>query len=250
MTSESTDDSQTPIPTELGGLFDKLAASSRSSALRLNQRLQATVDRHDLRRKELLATHRDIERLHRAGALPNPTEYWQQSALPRAAMLVDESMTALVEEGEQIGCALDHFMAELDGADHPWCDTKPGRSAAHELSVFAIAGLTDAVPSDREIHALGAWWQRRLRRTATLRAMPTLVRGRGDADAVIGRTEMDLLDGPPWTHGDRLLSAFELAHSEIRTQTELVADGLTTRVARRGRHYLSPTQRVTIELRD
>jgi hypothetical protein len=32
---------------------------------------------------------------------------------------------------------------------------------------------------------------------------------------VIARVEMALLDRAPWSHGDRLLSAFELAHLDI-----------------------------------
>lgn len=219
--------------------------------MRLNRRLQQTVDQHDLGRKELLSAHRDAVRLERAGALAGPTEYWQRSALPRAALLVDPSMAALVDEGDNLGRSLDHFLCNLDQARHPWADTDSGRIAATQASARAIDRMLQAVPSAHTIHSLGSWWHRRLRRAAVLQALPQLARAgaAGQIDIVIGRAELDLLNGPPWAHGDRLLSAFELAHSEIRTQTELVMEGLTARVARRGRPFLDPRQRITIELR-
>lgn len=250
-TSGSTDDSPTAIPAELGRLFDRLDADARSSGTRLNQRLQQTVDQHDLDRKELLTAHRNAIRLDRADSLAGPTEYWQQSALPRAALLVDPSMAALVDVGDELGRKLDRFLLDLDDVGHPWTDTETGRAASTQASAQAIDRMLQAVPSSHTIHSLGSWWHRRLRRAAVLRSLPLLPRAgfAGQMDIVIGRAELDLLNGPPWAHGDRLLSAFELAHSEIRTQTELVMEGLTARVARRGRPYLDPKQRVTIELR-
>ncbi len=193
-TSESQDELPTPIPTELCSLFAELADSARLSAFRLSSKLQETVDRHDLRQEELVAAQRDVVRLHEAGTLPNPTEYWQRSALPRAAVLVDTSMAAVVDEGERLGASLDRFVLGLDEMHHPWSGSEPGRSATGTMTSQAIARLLQSVPSDAAIHTLGVWWQRKLRRTATMHALPALLKIGVDADAVIGRTEMALLD--------------------------------------------------------
>ena len=237
----------TPKPRALVEPADVLHRSAADAGARLAARLAEAVARHDLTRHDLLAAQHDVIRLQRIGAAPTPTEYWRRSALPRAARLVDSSMVAVVEEGHRLGEALDRFLTEHDrrGPDHD----DPLDRRAVVVTDRAIAQLISALPSSRPIHDLGAWWQRRLRRTAIMRSLPELLTPGADADRIVGRAEMSLLDRAPWCHGDRLLSAFELAHGEIRTQTELVADGLTARVANRSRRFLSPSRRVTIELR-
>ncbi len=239
------------IPPEFGDLVNDLAECSRSATLRLGERLHQARAAHDLSRSELVKAQRDVARLHRIGALPSPNEYWKRSALPRAATMIDESMSAVVEEGELLGTALDRFMLDLDRSPlQGWGSSTAGKATVDHVTSEAIGQLMDAVPSDESINALGLWWQRRLRRAATVASMPRLLIAGAKADALIGGREMELLDRPPWSHGDRLLSAFELANSEIKTQTELVMEGLSARVARRGKTYIAPVQRVTIELRD
>lgn len=229
------------------------------SAERLAGRLREALAVHDLDRRELVAAQRDVTRLQRIGALPSPNEYWQRTALPRAALLIDSSMSAVVEEGHRLGEAIDGLLSAVDdytrtpdqptsAPNRPACDRPALDRAGVALAEQAIVRLVDAVPSSRSIDALGCWWQRRLRRAAIVGSLPGLLTSK-DADRMIGQAEMALLDRPPWSHGDRLLSAFELAHGEIRTQTELVVEGLSSRVVGRGRRFLSPGERVTIELR-
>ncbi len=160
-------------------------------------------------------------------------------------------MTALIDDGVGIGQLLERFLSELDNSRCQWLDTESGRAATTDASVRAIGRVLEAVPSGHGIHDLGSWWHRRLRRAAVRRSLPALPRAwpAGRIDIVVGRAELELLDGPPWAHGDRLLSAFELAHSEIRTNAELVMDELAVKAVRRGRPYLVPRQRATIELR-
>lgn len=243
-------DLPTAAPTEFIELVEQLNNSAELSGHRLAGRLRRALNLHDLNRQELLAAQRDVIRLRRIGALPAPNEYWRRSALPRAAIMVDASMAAVVEEGHLLGEALDRFLDELDSpALIDWTEDSLDRRTLDHTTGPAIARLLGAVPPTSSIHALGSWWQRRLRRAAVLRSIPRLLASDADPDQVIGRSEMALLDRAPWSHGDRLLSAFELAHGEIRTQTELVAEGLTSRVSTRGRRYLTPSARVTIELR-
>ncbi len=244
----------TGVPGEFIDLVERLGRDAESSKHRLALRLRQALSKHDLTRQELLAAQRDVIRLARIGAEPGPTEYWQRSALPRAAALVDEAMLAVADEGAALGEAIDQFLSAATGPPLTgWANRSLNGALLREATARPINQLIEAAPPPPPIHALGTWRQGRLHRTAIWRSLPELLpelfSTSGDTEALIGRTELALLDGPPWSHGDRLLSAFELAHGEIRTQTELVADGLTTRVATRGRRYLSPSQRVTIELR-
>lgn len=198
-----------------------------------------------------MTSQRDIRRLQRIGALPDPTEYWQRSALPRAAILIDAAMVAVLDEGEALGRGVDRFVAELtDGPMSHWALGPQGRPTIRASVGSAAAELMASIDGPAPIDALGAWWQRRLRRAAIVRALPRLRANGADIELAIGRVEMTLLDRPPWCHGDRLLSAFEIAHGEIRTQVEVVADDLLARSTGRGDHkLLSPRSRVTIELR-
>lgn len=237
------------IPPEFSALLQALAESARTSTTRLQTKLRQATDDHGIDRQELLTAQRDIVRLERAGAVPSPTEYWQRSALPRASAMIEQAMTAIVDEGEDLGRTLDRFIVDVEESPlQTWATTQSGRGTIHQVTSQAIDQLLDAVPAPDGIHSLGEWWQRRLRMRAIRQTMPRLLLSRGNIDAVIGKAEMALLDQPPWCHGDRLLSAFELAYAEIRTQTELVVEGLTTRVSRRGERYLTPASRVTIEL--
>lgn len=246
-----TADGPSAIPLEFNELLESLAACASASTGRLAERLLQARDAHDLTKAELIAAQRDVARLHRIGALPAPNEYWKRSALPRAALMIDASMAAIVEEGEALGAALDRFMVEVDESPlDRWSASGAGKATVEHVTAQAIAQLMEAVPPSDSIHALGSWWQRRLRRTAVRGAFPGVLASGSQREAVIGKREMELLDRQPWSHGDRLLSAFELAHNEIRTQTELVMEGLTARVGRRGKRFVAPDKRVTIELRD
>lgn len=225
-------------------------SQARSSRDNLSERLEQVISQHDLDKRELLAAEKDIRRLSRIGAVPNPTEYWQRAALPRAAELVEASITVIVEEAEILGTAIDDFYEPMErGELSSWAGTAEGRAISRQSAGRAVSMLAEGVQPSEEIHLLGQWWQQRLRRAAAIRSLPQLFRFGVDVDAVIGRTELQLLDGPPWTHSDRLLSAFEIAHNEIRTQIDLAVEDLTERVVGGSPRLQSSRHRITIELR-
>ncbi len=163
--------------------------------------LNAVRTTHDLGRREMRVTERAIRQLDRHGMATTANEFWESTALPRAQHLVEESKRVIERE------------LVLLAQHHPDTDPK-----------IAVASL----PSTAEINDLGAWWQRRLRRAALLRSIPTIASNTpARAEFLIANKEMMLLDRPPWSHSDRLLSAFELAHGQIarygkRRVTELL----------------------------
>lgn len=166
----------------LGGRPDSLTG--------LRQALDQVRREHGLGRRELMAYQRAVHALRRAGQAPTPDEFWAATAQPRAQRLADAARAAIDAELEPLA-----------------------RSGA----LVSASDVATALPSTQDIDGLGQWWQRRLRRAATLRALPDVAARLPDAaELTIAHHEMWLLDQPPWSHGDRLLSAFELAHAEIR----------------------------------
>ena len=152
--------------------------------------LQIVWASHGLSRGELMAAQRAIRRLDQLGQAPSADAYFATTARPRAQLLVREARAAI---DVHLPC---------------W--------AGQVRRPAGPASLTLAIPSRAGIDELGRWWQRRLRRAAVVRALPRLV-GQlpADLERTIAHYEMALLDRPPWSHGDRLLSAFEQAHGEI-----------------------------------
>jgi hypothetical protein len=207
--------------------IENLARIADLGGRRLTDRLEGIRADLDLDRGTLMAAQEDVLRLERIGAMPDLAEYWHRWAVPRADEFLSASLTAVLEEGQQLSVALDDMAAAMGGPTRSgpgsWTVTYPD---AERTAAEAAGHLRNAVPDPAPIHDVGLWWQRRLRRAARRRAMPHLLTPGSDADQLIGKAEMSLLDSPPWCHGDRLLLAFELAHAEIRKRADLVADAV------------------------
>ncbi len=194
---------------------------------RLQDRLAAVVRDHGLNRRRLVEVHRGIRRLERSSTAPTGDEFWDATAVPRARRLVDRARDVIDHE-------LDVLVADL-GFSGPW----PGVGAEAQPTQPELSEhLLPILPRTADLDGLGWWWQRRLRRRAVIRAMPRILTATvSEVGRVVARTEMELLDQPPWTHGDRLLSAYELAYADIErfgtTRVRRAQDNLLA--ARRGR---------------
>lgn len=240
-------------PADFDAARHRLALAAREAGGRLETRLRQAMELHDLHRRELMAAQRDVVRLRRAGVLPGPNEYWESTAVPRASILVDASLTAVADEIGALADAVDRFLVAASRSTlEPWIHGADAQAALQQAGTSAVDLLLEAIPDPGPINDLGEWWQRRLHRAALTRSLPRLLVSGEEADLVIGTAELALLDGPPWSYGDRLLSAFELAHSEIRSQARLLADHLLTRIFEWGAGELVdqiPGGPITIELR-
>ena len=190
-----------------GGMDNESIAEQAKVVERLRQCLLAVYRVNDLQRRELVAAERGIRRLDRQSMAPAPNEFWESIALPRAQRLIDEARRVIDREILTLGALRDEAGALM----------------------VAEGDLLDALPSSTAINDLGNWWQQRLRRAAMTRSLPSiLARSPGEAELVVSNQEMLLLDRAPWSHGDRLLSAFELANGEVgrfgrQRVTELIA---------------------------
>ncbi len=211
-----------PISPRLTQLVDGVAAD-------LARQLAEIQVENDLTRRELLAVQDAMSALHRKGEAPAANDYWARDAQPRARRLSATSIAVIDERFDSLPLQIAGALiagSRLAGAaaahrvegDQPTAGAYQAQQAGAEIETGhqAYARLRSALPQPTLLTDIGHWWQRRLRRAAIISAIPAVIVGLpGESEAAIANREMYLLDRPPWCHGDRLLSAFELAHSDI-----------------------------------
>jgi hypothetical protein len=204
----------------LGEAAQRFERRAESIATRLERQLEATASFHDLSKRQLLASHRSVLKLTRGGSVPTPQEFWEQTAQPQARNMFDAAQAAIDGEAGELNKALQQLAtairldirANAGSIDEDW--------PIDELCEVAYRGIRRLVLTVRilnEIDELGRWWQGRLRRKATFSvAFRVLTSPLRHFELIVSTAEMALLERPPWSHDDRLLSAFELAHGELR----------------------------------
>ncbi len=185
----------------------------------IERRLRARLDNirrvHDLDWRALLVSHREVLGLHQLGVAPSALEFWSGTATPATEALIGEACLAIDEELVEFHRIARRFARGAVAASRlPGYDPTPFDEELTR-SVELLAGCNiDRAPLDR----LGTRWQAKLRRTAQRTILPKLLLvPLRTADALVARHEMALLEQAPWAHDDRLLSAFELAHADIRS---------------------------------
>lgn len=228
---------------ELTAATDRLRQRIDVSARRLRSRLRVIAEAHDLRSADLKRTHRELRRMRDDGTAPTPSEYWETTAEPMASLLVSTSIAAIDDELANVDEAIDRFTESIriinrTGSTHV--------SAAQVRTIIEdeLTRLDDCAPSTDGINALAHRWSTQLRRAAWRRQAPLLLfRSTAEADVIIGQAQVALVDETPWAHTDRLLSAFELGHADIRTHlADRIADlGSLSPVAVRPRLRVEPS---------
>ena len=163
---------------------------SENLAEGISRDLSATYRRLDVQPSDLLALDRSTTELC-------PDDYWLTVALPRARRLVAEAVELI----------------DRSGIDRHVVGGSSGQVvASHGRGDGLVSELGPPVP----IRHVSAWWHRRLRRAALIRSIPSVLMATPiEAELVVARAEMALLERQPWSHADRLLTAFELAHMQI-----------------------------------
>ncbi len=182
-------------------------------APRLTDRLEMVRHRYDLSWSSLLQTQRCIEQ-----AVGNGTEqpslwlYWEETAYPRSVPLLEHALEVINQEMTVLGDAVSRFTLtarRLEGIE-PAIMVDSIERALTEVRRVGIDPST--------LNEIGQRWQKRLRRAAIRRAaVRILTKETREANLHIMQAEMELLASAPWAHLDRLLMAFELAHSDIRS---------------------------------
>ncbi len=192
-------------------ISDRLDHRASVIRRRTAARLSAVWEMHDLSLSELLATQATVAKMSEPAT---PAEFWAAEALPRAHALRDAATATIDDELEQFADAVARFHESLRLLARPQRDDELGRRGRlHALA--AGHSLAETFP-DKTINDVGARWHTKLHRAARRRSFfATFGVPPAEAELALARTEMELLSEAPWSHGDRMLSAFELAHSDI-----------------------------------
>ncbi len=236
-------------PTSLHPADDRFRQRAASIAGLLSHRLETTLAAHDLTDKRLWTSHRKVAELYRHGRAPRPSDYWEKTAHPRAQRFLSEMTQVIADEQEELMRAYQQFAVDVvarpdfgaaagtrpDGRQPNAANADPILAAAVAVARAGVDEFTDAAAIDSRINEVGAWWQGKLRRKAIISSAGRLLfTPVGRYEFEVSAAEMRLLREPPWCLDDRLLSAFELAHGELRDH---VAD-LRTELRRRTRAML------------
>ncbi len=151
------------------------------------------------------------------GSQPTPTEYWETTAEPMAAMMVNTAVASIDDELANVDEAIDKFTESVRIINRTG---KVHVSAAQVRQILEaeLSRLDECAPSTDGINDLANRWSAQLRRAAWRRQIPLLLfRSTAEANSIIGQAQVELVEQAPWAHTDRLLSAFELGHADIRT---------------------------------
>ncbi len=182
---------------------------------RLNERLEAVRSVYDLTPRALLSSHRQLRELVALGTDPSPTEFWEVTANPLAQAMVEAASRVIDDEVGIFEDAVTRFRRSLTTLVMTTGeDCRPAAAAVLQECIDQMATCS----LDRDpINELGAQWQQRLRRAAGRRLFPKIMLvSTNKSEPLIAVAEMSLLNECPWAHDDRLLSAFELAHADVR----------------------------------
>lgn len=193
----------------------RLATRTAVIEQRLNERLEAVRAVYDLTPRALLSSHRQLRELGVLGTDPSPTEFWDVTANPLAQAMVEAASRVIDDEISIFEDAVDRFRRSLTTLVMTTGDDC--RPAAAEVLQQCIDQMVSCGLDRDPINELGAQWQLRLRRAASRSLFPKLMLvSTHNSEPLIAVAEMALLDTSPWAHDDRLLSAFELAHADVR----------------------------------
>lgn len=200
--------------TALTAANNRLTARLRLAERLLRSGLAQAVAAHDLTRAQLVGVEANARRQNRAGVTVSADEFWTQTAQPQAAVLLaacqriqNEAGCAIVERLWRHGREVAAIGPEPDDVDR-----------CRDMVEAEVRRLGPALIAPTSINALGQWWQNRLRRRAMVLAAPgSLLKPTSHFPLLVTERELELARRPPWSHGDRLLAAFELAHADLRT---------------------------------
>lgn len=208
-------------------LADRTAAISE----RLEDELGRTQQRHEVDWRSLLFSQRRITERIAAGSPPDPRRFWNDEASPLASAMVDDCGAVidahLLLLWDAVSVFLSGVLPDLTTNGQPPSEGALS-SLRSDVEVVLQPVMTlglDRSPLDR----LGERWHERLRRQAIRRHL----RSGGDTDAAtfaarVDEQELRMLLQPPWSQADQLLSAFELAHVDVRQTLQERIDRMLT----------------------
>lgn len=196
----------------------RLADRSAAIRERLMAELAQAQNHHELDWRSLLSSHREIVEQVVAGSEPTIETFWAAHAQPRSEELTSRCLHVVDAHLLLLWDAVEVFVEGVRPA-LALNGEPPSEDAMESLRADVerlIQPVSSAAPDRSTLDGLGERWQERMRRQAIRR----YVRSGGATDAslsaAVDALELEMINQAPWAHADQLLSAFELAHTEIR----------------------------------
>ncbi len=198
---------------------------------RTAERLETARLANEIDERSLMRTHREVGRQVASGLAPSAAEFWRSSAGPRAERLSDTAKAVIDDEMDAFADSAVRFRrsVRLLGTGDPTTIDR----AEHDLHDQLLRLSTLAI--DRgPLDDLGTRFERRIRRAATMRlGARTFLLSPAETERTIDRIELELLELPPYSHCDKLLVAFELAHADVRAHVRTRVRAMMVRSSRR-----------------
>ncbi len=181
---------------------------------------------YGLSKDQLLAAQRTISDQAKKNTEPNLTQFWESTAKPTSERLqnvastrINQCRADLASALEQLALTLEHWPLVDQSHTTPYAaelyHRDLFRKSLHGALQQVLNRFRSVVP-DSKIDDLGLWWQTRLHRSALATTFgKSMLVATSQFMANARDYEMQLLNTPPWSHGDRLLFAFEVADREI-----------------------------------
>lgn len=209
----------------------RLTGRADVATTRANERLETVRRSYELDDRALLQTQREVGRQVAEGLAPSTTEFWESVASPMAERLSDAAKAVVDEEVDELSEAAIRFRRSVRLLDMPTPATYLRADADLRL---ALARIEDMSFDPTPLNDIGERFQRRVRRTASLRLWPrSLLISPSETERLVDRAEIELLDHAPYAHCDKLLVAFELAHADVRTYARAHAERLCVMSSRK-----------------
>jgi len=166
--------------------------------------------------------HRYLKRLHRStehlspedGTLSTPNVFWASTAVPLASTFEQRMRRVIDAEVALVRPLVGSVYASslVTGGSDPGPQFR--EETAEELITDLVAG--SLVPTRRHIDGVGRWWLQRLRRAAIRSTWDRLATAPvSQLDQMVADAELELAGSAPWAYSDRVLSAFEHAHTNL-----------------------------------
>lgn len=196
----------------------RLATRSAAIRERLVAELGLAQNLYELGWRSLLTSQREVAERCSTGSAPEVESYWSETAKPAADQLTDRCLhivdAHLLLLFDAVSVFIDGVRPSLGINGGP---PSPGAYESLRSDVERLIEPVSTVALDRKpLNDVGERWHERLRRQAIRR----YVRSGGATEAgyaqAIDVLELQMLRQPPWVHADQLMSAFELAHTDVR----------------------------------
>jgi hypothetical protein len=191
-------------------LVDRTAAIRE----RLVTELAHAQREHEIDWRGLLSSQREIAERAATGSAPDPQAFWLHQAEPRAAELRSACESIIDAHLLLLWDAVSVFTTAV--LSLPDTDSEIDLTDLRTDVERLVRPVSDLGLDRTALDDLGERWSQRMRRQAIRRFVRSGRQHDPSFASAIDEQELKMMGQAPWAQADKLLSAFELVHTDIR----------------------------------